>query len=342
MAFKQYTSCVQPGNYVDLGVNPVGISQIILLALTFGFIAFAVIAIVGGPAAIIAAIALVSAIITYLNWWLFGRLICLGDDPRNCAIIGMVRSHGPSNPTEKLGDNDYTMNIFLAPGPLNPDEPKETYWAAPQGHLVAENAAVFSTGRGYVQDGKNLKYLKGLHCEFEGDGIRNLLDAAYGALAVLLAALVIPGFWIVAAIIALLAILRQIFGDPGAPGSGNPLDIDPSLGVLDRGHVVVVKGVWIYDSLHGGWNEIHAVHDCQIVGRVEEETGWAGFSYTDLSTGTTFTLDTVENVERFRSFWCGALKDAEDAEEGGNRDNPEHDWGIHPDVDGCKKPDIIL
>jgi hypothetical protein len=55
--------------------------------------------------------------------------------------------------------------------------------------------------------------------------------------------------------------------------------------------VVVVKGVWIYDSLHDGWNEIHAVQACQIIGRLEEDLGWAGFSYTDASTGTVFTFE---------------------------------------------------
>jgi hypothetical protein len=342
MAFKQYTSCVSPGNYVDLGFNPVGISQTILLVLTFGFIAFAVLAIAGGPVAIVAAIALVSAIIVYLNWWLFGRLICLGDDPRNCAIIGMVVNHGPSNPLDKAGDNDYTMNILLAPGPTDYNEDKSVYWLPPQGHLVAENAAILSIGRGYVQDGSNLKYVKSLHCEFEGDGIRSLLDAAYGVLAMLLAALAVPGLWIVAIIIALLVIINKIFGSPGAPGSGNPLDIDPSLGTLTGRDLVVVKGEWVYDSLHGGWNEIHPVRDCQIIGHLEDGQEFKDFSFTDLSTNTVFTLDTVEHVEIFREFWCGALKGAEGAEDGGNRDNPEHDWGIHPAVDGCKKPDIIL
>jgi hypothetical protein len=354
MAFKEYTKCVKPGDFVDFGGNPVGISHIILLLLTAGFIAFAVIAIAGGPVAITIAIALVSAVIIFLRWWLFGRLICLGDPPENCAIIGMVLSHGPSDPSMggKWGDNDYTMNVLLAPGPLNilkpPPPPdlgqiKADYWAPPQGDLVAENAAILGIGRGYVQEGKNLKYLQALHCEFEGDGIRSILDAAYGVLAMLLLALVIPGSWIVGVIIALLVLFRKIFlADPGDPGSGNPLDIGPSPGSLDGRAVVVVKGEWIYDSLHGGWNEIHPVRDCQVIGHLKPDEGWPDFKYTDPDTGTVFTLDLDANVKRFRDFWCGALKDAKDAEDGGSHDNPEHDWGIHPGIDGCKKPIIIF
>jgi hypothetical protein len=347
MAFKQYTKCVPPGDYVDFGFNIVGISNIILLLLTAGFTAFAVIAIAGGPVGITLGIAAITAVIVFLRWWLFGRLICLGKDPRNCAIVGMVAGHGHSDPSigsdSKYGDNDYTMNIFLAPGPLDDKEPKEAYRAAPQGHLVAENAAVHSASRGYVQDGKNIKYLKFLHCEFEGDGIRSLLDGAYGVLAVLLVALVVPGFWLVGLIIAALILLRKIIlAGRGDEGSGNPLDVDPSLGSLDSRDVVVVEGEWIYDSLHEGWNEIHPVRDCIIVGHLDKGEDWRHFKYTDPGTNTEFTLDTVPNVERFRDFWCGALKDAGDAQDGGSRDDPQHDWVIHPGIDGCKPPVIIL
>jgi hypothetical protein len=198
-------------------------------------------------------------------------------------------------------------------------------------------------GRGYVQEGKNLHYVKALHCEFEGNGIYLLLNLLIAVLALLVAAL---AFWpvaILAAIIALLFLLfRVILGNPGQVGSGNPLDVNPNLGSLDKGDVVVVKGEWIYDSLHAGWNEIHPVRACQKIGRLEMGQKFKDFSYTDQETQITFTLDSIENVKTFRDFWCGMLKGAEDAENGGSKDNPQHDWGIHPTVDGCKPPDIIL
>lgn len=215
MTYKQYTSCVNASNYIDLSFHRAGVVNLILILLAVGIIAFVSIYFLGGYGAIVAGIALVSTVIVFLRWWLYGRLICLGDDPRNCAIIGMVRSHGPSNPREKAGDNDYTMNVLLAPGPTTYDEYLLDYTRAPQGHLVSRNPIVFGVSRGYVNAGKNLKYMKAIHCEFEGDGIRRLLDAAYGVLAILIASLVIPGFWIVAVIIAILAILRGIFAEPG-------------------------------------------------------------------------------------------------------------------------------
>jgi len=341
MAFKEYTSCVKPSHYIDLGINIVGIANLLLLFLVTGFIAFAVIAIAGGPVAITIAIALVSFIIVVLYWWLNGRLVCLGDDPKHCAIIGMVQNHGPSDPSigEKYGDNDYTMNILLARGPLVLTEDKTVYWSAAQGELVAENPQIHAISKGYPQSGSDLNHLKALHCEFEGDGIRSLLDAFYGVLALLLAALAIPGLWIVAIIIAILGLFGTFGADPGDPGAGTPLDIDPSLGSLDKKDVVVVTGEWIYDSGHAGWNEIHPVRDCQIIGRNLED--WNTFRFMDQSTQFDVTLDSDANLQLLLDYWCGMLTDAHEAEEGGSRDDPGNDWGIHPLVDGCKQVIIL-
>jgi hypothetical protein len=139
----------------------------------------------------------------------------------------------------------------------------------------------------------------------------------------------------------LLIFGKGIFGSKGQPGSGTPLDVGVNPGSLDGGAVVVVTGSWIYDSGHEGWNEIHPVTSCQVIGYLPLE-GWAGFKYTDKATNLEFSLDTVDNVVRFRDFWCGMLKGAQEAEEGGNRDDPANDWVIHPLVDGCKPPPIIL
>src|SRR5215213_1045719 len=110
MAYKKYTTCIEPEHYViDLGTRLFGYVQLIFFVLSVGFVAYAIIAIAGGPAAIIAALAFLAVWISVLLWYLHGRLICLGDDPRNCAIIGMVKSHSPSDPSwgKKYGDDDY-------------------------------------------------------------------------------------------------------------------------------------------------------------------------------------------------------------------------------------------
>lgn len=339
MAFKKYTTCIEPEHYkIDFGTHLLGIAQVILFVLQIGFAAFVVITVAGGPIAIVAALAVLTVWIGILLWYLHGRLICLGDDP--CAVIGMVKSHGQSDPSwgEKYGDDDYTMNIFLAPGPLDDKQPEPEYWKAPQGYLIAENDKIFNIGRGYG----DRKYMKFLHCEFEGSGIHDRLNALYGIVATLLLALAIPGFWIVSIILGLLLIFgKGIFGSKGQPGSGTPLDVGLDPARLDGRAIVVVKGSWIYDSGHAGWNELHPVTACQVIGYMPDG-GWAEFKYVDQSTKLEFTLDTEDNVVRFRDFWCGMLKDAEDAEDGGSRNDPVNDWVIHPTVDGCKPPPIIL
>ncbi|NJM74648.1 MAG: hypothetical protein HC852_01445 [Acaryochloridaceae cyanobacterium RU_4_10] len=342
MAFKKYTTCIEPENYtIDFGTHLAGYAQLVLMVLTIGFVAFAVITIAGGPVAIVAALAFLTAWISVLLWYLHGRLVCLGDpDGKTCAIIGMVKSHGQSDPSwgEKYGDDDYTMNIWLAPGPITENEKESDYWEPPQGHLVAENQKILNINKHYG----DRKYVKYLHCEFEGSGIYDRLQALYGIVATLLLALAIPGFWIVSIILGLLLIFgKGIFGSKGQSGSGTPLDVGVNPGSLDGGAIVVVTGSWIYDSGHAGWNEIHPVTACQVIGYMPEG-GWSAFTFTDKATGLVFTLDTPDNVNRLRDFWCGILKGATDAEDGGSRNNPVNDWVIHPAVDGCNPPPIVL
>jgi hypothetical protein len=79
-----------------------------------------------------ATLAVLALLISFYLWYLHGRLICLGPDDDNCAIIGTVRSHSQSDPGEKYGDDDYTMNLWLAPGPITDDEEEKDYWEEPR------------------------------------------------------------------------------------------------------------------------------------------------------------------------------------------------------------------
>ena len=88
-----------------------------------------------------------------------------------------------------------------------------------------------------------------------------------------------------------------------------------------------------------GLNEIHPVRDCQIIGRNLED--WNTFRFMDQSTQFDVTLDSDANLQLLLDYWCGMLTDAHEAEEGGSRDDPGNDWGIHPLVDGCKQVIIL-
>jgi hypothetical protein len=346
MAYRQYTSCVQPINFIS--ANVVGYTYLltILGLITAAFIS--AYATPGGSALVYVLpilIALFIALITFLLWWLYDRLICLGGVV--CAI-GLVEGHNHPPDLTKAGDDDFTVNIFLAGGPTDINHPKEKFWSnanPPLGKFVEENSAILQVGLHYAQDGSDLEHVKMLHCEFEGSGIRNMLVWANLTLALLIAALVLllaagPIGYIIATILWILAALLgvgEIINYFNPLNVGSPADVDHNKGELNPGDLVIIKGDWIYDSLHVGWNEIHAVHDCQIIipAALNPGGGWPA----DIGMG--LGLDSPPRIQEAVDFWCNALDEATIAQENGSQDNPSLNWVIHPVIDGCTEPVIV-
>lgn len=357
MAYRQYTECEEPGSYVNLSFTAIGWRNIWTLVLTGGFTAWLLAVFVGGPGWLMFAIAMFASAVAYLYWWLNGRLICLGGER---CLIGMVRTLSAADPLEKAGDDDFSINVMLAPGPTafrsdfepdgslpGPRPPVSEYQGALQGDLVSEQASILAIGRAYVQDEDHLKYMTALHCEFEGSGIRNLMIWAGIVLALLIAALAVqllaPGLgWLVTLLIMLAiffggtGILTGPLAGPLAAGAGHPTDVDAKLATLARGDIVVLKGIWAYDSLHHGWNEIHPIRDCCVIARTTIGGPWP----TDI--GDNLGLDTGPKVEEALGRWCAMLDDARDCEDGGSREDPANDWILHPLVDGCQASGVIL
>ena len=340
MAYKQYTKCVQPKDFTDaspeswLGKLIIGIGILQVLSI----IVLAVLAAatpVSSKPAILLALMLVLEIIAFLTWWLEGRLICLNEEEKNCAIIGRVYSNQLAS-TFKGGDDDYSMNIILAPG---------------QEHLTAINPKITAIGRGYTS--KESYFIK-LHCEFEGDGMVKIKEYLYVIAALLTAAYYMP--WPMDLILSSLALVIGLIGGyfhfrspSNASDPGNPLDVNTNLGTLTPGDLVVVKGEWVYDSLHDGWNEIHPVRHCEIVIErhnldipADQEPEWSDYLVCNPVTKANMTLDDPQNVKLYRDVWCGLIRDCEEVEYEGSRTNPQNDWHLHPLVDGCKPPDLIL
>jgi hypothetical protein len=342
MDYRQYTSCVQPINFI--AVNVVGYTYLltILGLITAAFIS--AYAVPGGSALIYILpilIALFIALIIFLIWWLYGRLICLGGVV--CAI-GLVEDHNHPPDLTKAGDDDYTVNIFLAGGPSDLSRPKQDFWSGPLGNFVAEQPAILQIGQHYAQDGSDLNHMKMLHCEFEGSGIRNMLIWANLTLALLIAALVLllaagPIGYILATILWILAALLglgelYIYFNPLNVGS--PADVDHNKGELNKGDLVIIKGDWIYDSLHVGWNEFHAVHDCQ---KILEKVSVDGVWPSDIGMG--LGLETPARIQEAVDFWCNALNEKTTAQENGSMDDPSLNWVVHPAIDGCTKVIIV-
>lgn len=335
MAFKQYTSCSSPVNHITLGWGAYTYATLFIGLIVAGFAhAFTVYTL---PILIGVDIMLIA----FCIWWLYNRLICLGNE--ECAL-GVVLSRGRPQPLTKAGDDDSTINILLAPGPTDPNQPKQKYWDNPvQGYLVKENPAILNIGLNYAQDGSDLLHVKALHCEFEGSGIKDVLEWASAILVLLIAALavllLVPVIgailsvilWILAAILTAAGAYTSLI-DPIDPG--DPSDVNPNLGMLKAGDIVVVKGNWIYDSLHVGWNEVHAIHDCQIVSSISEDANgnWVW----------PLGLDDPTIVKELHDTWCTALTNADSVQVQGSWKDPANNWVIHPLIDGCKPPVVIV
>ena len=130
--------------------------------------------------------------------------------------------------------------------------------------------------------------------------------------------------WIACAIAALVA--AAIIGIAAAVAlgeTGSPTDVNAELDDLHSYRdVLLMRGTWVYDSAHEGWNEIHPIKHCQrIMDSGGGLTGWPA--------------DTKDRVNR----WCDAVGTAGSELTATSQQRPENQWEIHPVVDGCRPND---
>jgi hypothetical protein len=354
MAYRQYTKCVKlkdfhPSPFTLATINTVAAAVVSGIAILAAGASFGLGASIGIALFLSAAVFALS----YVKWWLHGRLICLGGV--QCAI-GMVVSVEPPRTTQtgwSRFDTDYSFDLLLAPSP--PGVNQTDAQAEPiQGWLVAETAALKSAGlplqgqhslpcdktcpstmNGGMSDCAS-QQTEALHCEIEGPGMHILYQALKAAVALLTAGEVLSWFCEVPYIgyfLCLIAVILAMAG-VGVMGVGLvnglnsgalPSDVNPALG--DSLHtndcsgtgadLLVVTGEWVYDSLHNGLNEIHPVHSLQKI----SNDGWSGMWPFD--------------VNLARAAWCGAVTAAHAQGTKDNQQKPENKWKIHPNVDGC-------
>jgi hypothetical protein len=287
---------------------------------------------------IVAEITLLAFAIAYCRHFLYFRLICLGGDR---DAVGMLVSVEPARGRAWYDmDTDYSINLLLCDNP--PGVLQEVAeQRAPYGVLIAsqlgpESLGLLTPGETATDKGNGQESAI-LHAEFEGAGIRDMLlgseVAFFVAVAALAACLVLP--WWVAGIIAGLAfliwLLSTIFG---RFDSGSPSDVEPAPGELQTNAVsnggfgvgadiLFVRGTWVYDPLHEGWNEFHPIKVCTKIRKWEGD--WGGSCGDDV-------------ILRVR----GAFEDATSDDTQTNQERPEHRWTVHPEVDGCLPENVIL
>jgi hypothetical protein len=110
MAFKQYTRCIQPSQYIPFNRFILITVQSLLVGGTAALLALAY----QHPVCLLIAleIAGMAWVVAYCRNWLYHRLICLGDDQ---DVIGVVASIEPPAPAlfDIDWDTDYSINLLL-------------------------------------------------------------------------------------------------------------------------------------------------------------------------------------------------------------------------------------
>jgi hypothetical protein len=187
-----------------------------------------------------------------------------------------------------------------------------------------------------------------LHCEIEGDRA-NLVCAALdlplslipgGSSVCRWKPFGIPiGRWVCSIIsTALLPIVLAALAIAWAAGSDDNRDFDGA-GDLSRGEAVIIRGRWVYDAGHSGWNELHPVISVQKISEQEKKDNLEG----------TFAWGKFDEVyER----WCKRSDEVPPITDLGLRPlemtpeqeavydqqrRPENRWIFHPIIDGCQR-----
>ena len=205
-----------------------------------------------------------------------------------------------------------------------------------------------------------------LHCEFEGGGVIDLLHAAELALAFATAAAVVCSIpvigWIACAILSAVAALVSLVGifealnDKGSPSVYDPISGQTSSALHPGQDILFVKGTWVFDTAHEGWNEIHPIKQCQLVAK-------AVYSKADVVDWNQAIASYMVGLDRWRwdftdpanpkldingdpakasdwtnwvQSWCDLTGTTSTPLTIGAQGEPENQWTIHPVIDSCR------
>jgi hypothetical protein len=147
--------------------------------------------------------------------------------------------------------------------------------------------------------------------------------------------------WIACLVLSIASGLVTLSGISNALNDkGNPTDVNSNLTSIHSASapdgsgadILVVKGTWVYDSAHEGWNEIHPIKQCVKVGRMLNQQ----WKEIDVGDDDHPVPTNVGDIPTFVKTWCDALTAATDPGTIANQKQPQNQWFIHPLVDGCQ------
>jgi hypothetical protein len=115
------------------------------------------------------------------------------------------------------------------------------------------------------------------------------------------------------------------------PAAGELTAADPATG--EDGDVVLVRGDWVYDAGHSGWNEIHPVRHVQKL-TAEVDLHFRGMAKADPALVEAFKREVLD-------VWCFHVGEASDPLVVEAQGKPSNQWHIHPSVDSCKERPVI-
>ncbi len=121
--------------------------------------------------------------------------------------------------------------------------------------------------------------------------------------------------------------------------NGNLTDVDPNLTSIHSAQrpdgsgadIFALKGTWVYDSAHTGWNEIHPIKQCQKIGTMTGQ-GWAEIEVGDNSK----IVQQIPDIPSWITGWCKLFDTITATATIKNQQLPQNQWTVHPLIDGCE------
>lgn len=348
----QYFKCVSKDAFKPL-------SNVIALGIMSGALVIVdiIAAIVSGAAVpglgIVAGVLFIAAVFELCAFLHGGKLICIQDD--SCTIgriMELIPVGSDKSGFEKI-DDDYTMNIL--PCPHSPVETSAEIAASDSVQAPFMAAQEPSSSLGLPFSGVSVQFTdiphdtEVFHVEVKGCRVHDVCAVlkvmSFGAPVVgFICSIPIIG-WIACAIVAAiwLAITAAAFGIAWAVAHvGDINDVyDPASGTLkpadadtgEGGDVILVRGDWVYDAGHDGWNEIQPI---RLVMKLTDvvDPRFRDMAKADPSLVADFQKEVLD-------VWCEKIGEASSPLVVAAQQDPTNGWRIHPAIDGCdKQPDI--